>query len=171
MNSSVWRRCGRPLLAGVLACLSAPLHAADDPGLRPGDRVRYSTRPGRDQAKEGTLVELTGTTLTVDRPEGPEKLSIAALTRLEVARGYQRRTAEGIVLGIGAGFLLGTAVWDSHAEMSLAPLASVICGFLAGALIGTALKVDRWKEVPKHQIHVTAGPVRGGFGGQVSIRF
>lgn len=171
MNSSVWRRRGRGLLAGVLACLSVPLYAADDPGLHPGDRIRYSTRPGRDEARVGTLVELTGTTLTVDRPDGPETLSLAALTRLEVARGHHRRTAEGIVLGTGAGFLVGTAAYSNSEEGSLGQLATTVCGFLVGALIGTALKVDRWKEVPKHEIHVTARPVPGGFAGQVSVRF
>lgn len=177
MSCTGRRVLGRSLLAGLLAgALASPAAAADVGPLRPGDRIRYTTRPGGDDLKEAVVVELTGTTLTVDRADAAKvRLPVAALTKLEVARGKRAPIVEGILLGAAAGAILfrdsGSRSSPDGPQPNFEPAAGFFAGAAIGAALGAVFKVDRWKEVSGHELRVSAGPRPGGFGAQVSLRF
>jgi hypothetical protein len=163
------------LLAGILAFPVTPAAAgADSEPLKAGERIRYSTSPNREELKDAILVEVTDKTLTVNPRKGPAKLRVVplvAVTKLEVVRGRRPLIFEGALIGAAAGALLGWASGGSEESRSWKMSYGFLYGTIGGTLAGAMTTVDRWKEVSKREIRLSARPLPRGFGAQLALRF
>ena len=112
------------------------------------------------------------------------------MTRLEVGQGQKRHVGEGALIGslvgIPIGIAIATAATPKEKEcggglgneknhqtcITQGGIAGFFGGMLVGALIGSAIRGDRWKEVPLDRVRVSLGPQRDGrFGFGASVRF
>jgi len=188
------------ILVAILAFVPLASATAQVP-VRPGARVRvtghfcqplYSCVGGSPQQYVGTLVTWEADTLVVQSNRDTLAVPVDFVTRLDVSRGRKTNTANGAGIGFLLGGLVGAViVYASYEECvpqglfscigpnygpgTYALAGGVIGGFgglMAGALIGSAIKTDRWQEVPLDQLRVSFGPQRDGrFGFGASVRF
>src|SRR5688572_25391774 len=169
--------------------LTAAAVARAEPGPSgwpdPGERVRLTTHKSEDREK-GVVVATDAESLTVSLGSGkpPVRFAIASLERLEVARGRRSAAKEGAITGGILGGAFGvfaisvvSAVLCDNASGCDASAGAYLAGtgiFGAGgaglgALVGLAIKKDRWERVPMSRVRVGLQPVRGGAGVGVSI--
>ena len=136
-------------------------------------RFVWTTEPGA--VKRGTLLRGDGTSITFAVPgEGEVTLPTASVGRLDVYAGRKRHTWQGLVAGAAAGVALGftnkvdrVRCKDSYTTAcsrgeALATYGGA--GALAGALVGTFVRSDRWTAVPLASLRTpaaSAGGVRG----------
>ena len=180
------------LVAALLvASLGASAHAAADDSvaladLSLGDRVRLRLSSG-GKTVHGT-VEAAGPDEVVVRPKSLAqpllRLSPQQMEKLEVVRGRRSRWREGAVIGFvpGAVFMGFTvlALDDcySDCDSNVGPVlgyglvGGAITGSL-GALIGLAVKTDRWAPVAtgRPKVALDLAPMKGGFRANLSLRF
>ena len=180
------------LVAALLvASLGASAHAAADDsvalaGLSLGDRVRLRLSSG-GKTVHGT-VEAAGPDEVVVRPKDLAKpllrLSPQQMEKIEVVRGRRSRWREGAVIGFvpGAAFmgLLVVALDDCYRDcnktggvVGYGLVGGAVTGTL-GALIGLAVKTDRWAPVAttgRPKVALDLAPTKGGFRANLSIRF
>ena len=175
-----------PLVLLVFAPGRAP--AQEAAALPLGVRVRISTANGE---VVGTLARLRDDTVGVV-PEGETlqlAVPLAELDALEVSRGRFRRTGRGAVIGLGTGLTLGvvTAValcGDDRCESSggewtgvavgLLGLGGAVTGLGLGALIGSFIRQEKWREVSITWIQAGVMPLprgRLGLSLAVPVRF
>ncbi len=146
-------------------------------------RVRISSpRPG-GSAIVGNVLGLTGDSLIV-RQEGrasPLLLPLETVGRIELSEGRHARTGRGALIGLVSGAVLGTGLVVAAAsneepgdfEGLLTFLALVTgvgvsaAGVGIGALVGSFVHTERWREVPLHELRVGAG-AQGGVA--ISVR-
>lgn len=172
----------------VAAVFAAALAGAEPPPSNwpaAGERVRLTTltSPGE---QNGVVVETDAESLTVSLGVGkpPVRVPLGSVKRLEVARGRRTAVKEGAIGGGVLGTVLGV--------LAVTGLSQALCeggadctasgeGYLVGAgifgvggaglgaLIGLAIKKDRWERVPVGRVRVGWEPARGGVGVQVSL--
>ncbi len=138
--------------------------AALTPPVPIGTGVRISARGVSPDRITGELVELSetdsGATLSVWSSETSElrDLPIAAIEKLERFAGRKRNTLKGAIWGAGINLALSLPVqagcddtdsfykycYDGVGDWVI----SIGVGAAFGALIGTFIKSDRWREVP-----------------------
>jgi hypothetical protein len=163
----------------TLAVLAATPVAAQD--LPVGSRIRITKAGG--PAIIGTLEseDANHLTFTPQYERHPTLVSRSALTRVEVSRGWRRRTRQGAYAGFGVGLLAGTVAGVSFYYagdgFTSAVQGAAACGGLGagtGALVGAGLgalsKRDVWEDVPLDgpKVSVTASP-GGGLGLRVHL--
>ena len=119
-------------------------------------------------------------------------LPLDSVTKLEVSQGQKSYTEVGAIIGLLVGGVAGAAIASASVEecvpegwfscfgsdmgsgfVSLVgALVGGAGGALFGGLIGSAIKTDRWQEVPLDRVRVSLGPQRDGrFGFGASVRF
>jgi hypothetical protein len=162
--------------------------------IRQGARVRVTRLPicpptcvgGPPRQDVVTFVTWSGDTLLAQSNGNTIVLPLDAVTKLEVSQGQKSHTGVGAVIGFlvggAAGAAIGYASYSCEGWSCLGygpwPSAGVglaiggVGGLVAGALIGSAIKTDRWEEVPLDRVRVSLGPQRDGrFGFGASVRF
>ena len=179
-----------PLCCLALVGVSRPAVGAQTPRLKPGARVRLDA-PSLGGRLTGTLLAWESDTLVVNVDGDAEGLGLIvpadSVTRIEVRHEW-RRTAEGVVVGVLGGALLGAVaspdLVDENGECT--PLACVayealphfdtrvavlsVVGGLVGAIVGSETKAAKW--APVHLEHLSVGPGPGGglaFGVTISF--
>jgi hypothetical protein len=175
------------LSAAVLAAAAvAGANAAPSGWPMTGEKVRVTTRAGRSPEK-GVVVQTDAESLTVSLGSGrsPVQIPIASIERLEVARGRRTTARDGALVGGFAGAVLGGlavgglmhALCENGSDCSgeTAQGALVGAGLFgtagagAGALIGLAIKTDRWERLPVNRVRVGILPAPAGASAQISL--
>ncbi len=153
--------------------------------LSSGDRVRLRLSSG-GKTVQGT-VDAAGPDEVIVRPKDLAKpllrLSPQQMEKLEVVRGRRSHWREGAVIGFvpGALFmgLLVVALDDCYRDcentgrvVGFGLMGGAITGGL-GALVGLAVKTDRWAPVAtgRPKVALDLAPMRGGFRANLSLRF
>lgn len=165
------------LVVALAMTVPASARAQQEPGVRPGDRVRLTAPALGLDRFEGTLAALEAEprTLTVEAEDTTVTVPIDALTRLDVSRGKASRAA-GLLAGAAAGALLGAVIGSSLGEEdcppeSFAPCAdkgdtALIGGVLGGAVgAGIGYRVTggtRWVPLSLQSLEVSIHPFRSG---------
>ncbi len=157
-------------LGGLLLALAGVLPAgltAQNPPVRPGDRVRV-TRPARSPLL-GRVERLTRDSLWIARePGGPAVgISLGERLRLERSLGRKGHALQGALVGAGTGvvatllflegFCGGDNLCDGDEEVTAAAI-FVSPATLAGALIGSLVRSERWSFVPVVALTPPGGP-------------
>lgn len=166
--------------AAIFLCLGVPAHlpagaqpAAGDE-LSIGQRVRVTLVPTKERLV-ATLEAAGDDRMTLQPVSSSEKKQIrwADVGELQVSRGRRGNTLKGVLAGAAAwAVTVGLmAAFDTLDESGLSePL--VIGGYLAtGALAGSLVKTERWKEVPLPSAGRVASRSGPGFRLQVAVRF
>jgi hypothetical protein len=173
----------------ALAVLCVPLLAAAEErvtlaDLSPGDRVRARLASGHETIFG--VIDAAGpnevVVRTKDKAQAPLHLSLAQVARLEVARGRRSHWVAGAAIGFLPGAFLGVAA-AANAEcdpdcdhtgeaIAFGCLGGIVTG-AAGALVGLAVRTDRWAIVEERRpkVALALGPARGGLRASVSLRF
>jgi hypothetical protein len=193
----VRRRLGREIaaLAVVSLTLPPPVRAAEE--KPPQSRIRVTTLKGRTV---GTLVEVRGETLVLERPRGERverveirKAEVVALERSERRSHKGTGAMIGALAGVGAGVVFGLVAGDEGQSVPgpatlgnlVEKLNSNLCfsrgdtmvlgGILfvpLGALVGYAVAPgEKWKALGISELDVRPVVSRNGAGVQVAIRF
>ncbi len=179
------------ITALLVALLGAPAIAATDESvaladLARGDRVRLRLSSG-GKTVHGTVDAALPDEIIV-RPKDLEKpllrLSPRQLQTLEVVSGQRSRWREGAVIGFvpGAMFMgfMVLALDDcySDCDSNLGPVLGygLVGGAITGgvgALLGLAVKTDRWAPVAmgRPRVALELAPTRGGFRAHLTLRF
>lgn len=188
--SAVNARCAVALLPLALllsACVPLRGNRVSPASLLiPGQRVRLTVPESRDYTQTGTLVALSGDSVTMLRVgravgrSGPaedtvrQTLALGAVFRLEVSRGRPRRepylpAVGGAALGGALGVLVVWAaqcggdetMWCEPDTKSPAFRWTVFGAAAAGSIVGGLMgcfRAERWAEVPKELLyHVRIG--------------
>ena len=174
----------------IVAALCAPVVVAAEDNLTladlsRGDQVRLRLASGGKSVR-GTL-DAAGPDEIVVRPRDPAqpplRLSSRQMAKLEVVRGRRSHWRRGAVIGFVPGALFmfwfvralgecyGDCGFDSEA-VGYGLAGGAITGTL-GALIGLAVKTDRWVpvEARRPKLALTLAPAKGGFRADLSLRF
>lgn len=166
----------------VVMLLAAPRLALcgepTDSRPRPGDRVRVEAPAAHKGRVTGTLVTLddASMTLILDKTESRIEIPQTSISQLDVFRGSKRCTAKGALFGALAGAALMALYFSGENDLSdNSGTGDVIGGFAffllppsaVGALVGTAVKQDRWVTAKQAQTTVSQGRIVAG----VTIRF
>jgi hypothetical protein len=151
-----------------------------------GEKVRVTTLAGRSR-EQGVVVRTDAEFLIValGREQAPVRIPLASVERIEVARGRRSVAKEGALVGGVTGAILG--------GVAVAALSEALCespsgcggataqasllgaglfgagGAGVGALIGLAIKTDRWERVPVDRVRLGFQPTPAGAGLQVSL--
>ena len=173
-----------------MATLWAPAIAVADDSvtladLARGDQVRVRLTSGGKPVR-GTI-DAAGPGEIVVRPKDaaqpPLRLSPQQMAKLEVVRGRRSHWVRGAVIGFIPGALVGgvaaVAFSDCYRDcdhagdvVKYALVAGAMTGTL-GALIGLAVKTDRWVLVQdrRPKLALSLAPARGGFRAGLSVGF
>jgi hypothetical protein len=176
------------LTALLLSCASTgPPRFWIEP-VATGDRVRVWAPSVGVEGLVGTVLALRADTIVVDNDE-PLVLAISSLTRLEVSRDRQSRAGTGGIVGLVGGAVAGAVIciaaqcsltsgsesaFEDEGLNSIALAAALggAAGYSVGFLIGSAIKVDRWEEIPLDMLRVTVAPwPTGGLSVGLRVRF
>ena len=165
----------------VLICIlgDAPTEiAAQEQLVFPGERVRVTAPDCALRGQVATLRAIRADTLVLETTECP----MASVTRLDVSRGQKSHGRNGAAIGFPAGAVLafaycqvgdktGCEVLGNDATLGIALIFGGV-GVLVGAIVGHAIKTDRWEEVPLERLRVSLAPQRDGrFALGFSVRF
>lgn len=178
----------RATIGLIVAVLCAPvIVAADDSvtlaDLARGDQVRLRLSSGGKSVR-GT-VDAAGPDETVVRPRDPAqpplRVSSQQMAKLEVVRGRRSHWGRGAVIGFVPGALFGgyasVALGDCEPDCAGRAVKSALVGGAitgaVGALIGLAVKTERWVLVRdrRPKVALTLAPAKGGFRADLSLRF
>ena len=182
------------ILVVVASARGAAGEEPPDPGASSavvGDRVRVRMTGERDFLT-GKVLEIDGAALVLARGRaGVLRVPLASLDRLEVARGRRHRAGMGAAIGFVPGALFaGTVAWyiSCAEQVRCGPVGPILVGGLLGgaatgalgALVGLAIRSDRWQAVPlgesaagrKATVGIGLSPVSGrGFQVGLSVGF
>jgi hypothetical protein len=173
----------------VVATLSAAAAAVADESLTladlsRGDQVRVRLTRGGEPVR-GTL-DTAGPDDIVVRPKDPAqpplRLSPQQVKKLEVARGRRSHWVAGAAVGFVPGAFLGLAAvanaeCDPDCDHTGEALAYGCVGgaitSAVGALVGLAIRTDRWIVVEERRpkVALAVAPARGGFRAHLSLSF
>jgi hypothetical protein len=171
----------RIVLAGsvfAFATGAAVAQTTGDSPLQAGDRIRFKT-PASSSAMKGTLVAVDDAALTL-APEGRgtahKTFARSEIANLEVARGKKRNVLWGALGGAAVGLavdLVATAADDADNDPCDYGACVVLpaMGAAVGALVGLAIKTDRWEAVPSEKLGLAVLPNRHGVRLSLSLRF
>lgn len=171
-------------LMAALVALSLPIGALGQTQLAPGARVRVRTSDTKETLV-GTLSALhEGVLHLADaRSDGAgasaRRVALASVDRIEVSRGSKRRSGLFALIGAAGGVVWALAICkDNRCSGSFEPETSRvvfglgIAGAGVGALVGLAVRHEAWEAVPKKNLSVAIGAVRGGgLAGAITVRF
>jgi hypothetical protein len=174
----------------VLGALCAPAFAVSEErvtlaDLSRGDRVRLRLSSGGGKVR-GTI-DAAGPEEIVVRPKDPAqvplRLSPPQMEMLEVVRGRRSRWLGGAIIGFVPGAFLGAAAAVGlsecdpdcdHTDRALGwgLVTGAVTGTV-GALVGLAIKTDRWVSVerPRPKVVLSLAPARGGFRAGLAVSF
>ncbi len=150
-------RAGGALVA-VIFGLSGPANGQSESQLKPGDRVRIGAAAAKGKIT-GALVSLDDERLTVRPDESADSVNVPrdSITQLERLVGKKRCTLKGALAGALVGAALMAIYYSGENDLSQnSGTSDVIGGFAffllpsaaVGALVGTAIREDRWVRVP-----------------------
>jgi len=181
------------ILLTVLALAFLTDAIAQEQPLQPGQRVRvaHSCLAVRDQqtrqtelrdcqTTKGSVAALPADTLVLNAGNSTVSLSLRGIRQIEVYRGQKAHTGVGALVGLLVGAVTGGVVGyrqceDSFVDVGLCAAAGIGIGGGVGAglgaLTGSAIKADRWEEVPLDRLRVGVVPQREGFGIRASMAF
>ena len=146
-------------------------------------RVRIVTTDDSLRRFQGTIREISGDTLRLEPHfggTGDILILKASVRSIQISVGQESHELVGALLGGIAGAVISyTAIATSEEnafymnEQAPRTIAlSAAGGALAGAIIGSLLKTDRWQDVPLSRSHVSFRPNRAEWtfiGGAVSF--
>ena len=156
--------------------------------VQPGTRARV-TAPDCGLRRQATTVETVhGDTLVFasapSRNSIPINCPMASVAQLEVSTGRRPQTLRVAGIGLLAGAAVGVPMGFAYAnddgcaglaKWACAPLGAGILGAsgaLIGALVGSQIQSDHWKEIPLDRLRVSVAPQRDGrFAFGVRIAF
>lgn len=145
------------LFAVVLLAASFREIAAQVP-LATGERVRIRA-PGlaRDDIV-GAITQVGGDTLIVEVSwrNQPVRVPLVTVASIDRAWGYQTRTVRGTVIGAALGLLAGVIVFEDD-EVGEGGL--LVAGAAVGGVIGSRLRVERWRAAPTSTTWIIGGSV------------
>ena len=174
------------LAAAVLAATAVAVADTPPSGVvATGEKVRVTTAAGLVD-KTGVVMQADARSLTVSLGPGkpPVRIPLASVKKLEVARGRRTAAKEGAISGGLVGLVLGVlavhtvshALCENATDCDASPQgygigagAFAAGGAGLGALVGLAIKTDRWERVPVDSLRMAIGPVPAGAGVQVSL--
>jgi hypothetical protein len=155
-----------------------------------GDKVRISAPEISPYRLVGILTETSEDTyvLSVEGRTEPMRLPLGSMQRVEVSRGKKSMSRTlgqvGALAGIATGAVLGyrenedvdcTGNEDCRAYKRMTvfwgAMLSGAAGGILGRLVGLAIRLDRWEEVPLDELRIEPTLAAGGFGMSVSLRF
>lgn len=131
-----------------------------------GERVRLTYRPGPHARVErfvGRLTQANSDSLSVHGDDHSIVVPLPRVDQLEISRGQTSHTGTGALVGlIGGGVILGAIAASSASECEglcigptepeplflIGALVGGLGGAAVGALMGSAIRVDRWEQVP-----------------------
>lgn len=156
------------LLISTLIFVTSLPAAAQEPPVRPGDRVRVLATAPQMIREVCTVLELRSDTLLVDR-DGELAIPLASIRKLEVTRGRKSHTVLGGAIGFAVGFgpMFALCQAGSCGDLDdgvttccleLGVWAGTLTG-VVGALLGSG-KVDQWEEMPVARLRVSIVPHR-----------
>ena len=181
------------------AVLAAAVAAADRPPsgmiatdtrasgmVAAGEKVRVTATGSGLDDETGVVVDADAQSVTVSLGPGkpPVRIPLSSIKRLDVARGRRTAAKEGAISGGILGLVLGVlavhtvshALCENATDCDASPQGYGIgAGVFAaggaglGALVGLAIKTDRWERVPVDRLRVAIGPVPAGAGVQFSL--
>ncbi len=149
-------------------------NAQNVPMPAPGARIRVwlrscaQTSPVSDCSPvTGWVVRSGGDTLVI-RPDARngetripwyssriESLDLRQVDRVQVSRGRNTHTGDGMAVGIVAGAVLGGGIGGAACDpygfydacVSGSALAGVVVGSLSGLIVGASLRSERWQDI------------------------
>ena len=183
---------GVVIVTATIALLAGGTNArAQLPGVAVGARVRVDAPLFRVKHLDGTVVALTADTIAIQRDGAIARLPVAALGRLELFRGFDRRAGarRGAIWGGGVGVFMGFTVAgiasahsrscttgpDARCEDTPYPKSEIAlwtaltggAGALYGAGFGALIGRQRWERL--HPTRATLGPAPGGLGVRIAV--
>ena len=142
----------------TIFCASPKLYAQLD-SLSNGDRIRLTGKKYFLQPTITTFNKLQTDTLFFNINNNASAIPVNLLQKLEVSIGKKRQTVKGMIFGsIAGGLILGIAM-HSEEQQSIGfgkvgqPgfwggfASGALLGGGVGALIGTQIKSDKWKQI------------------------
>jgi hypothetical protein len=181
------------VLSLMLVSAFADAAVQEPPALHAGQLVRISAPGVALENVKASVVWLRRDTLLLrherlqvdehgrhHRDSVVTDVPFAAITRLAVSSGKRSRATTGMLIGGTSMFFIGlisTAAYYSSDEEGYTRY--LIGGaFIPGAigagfgwLIGSAIKTDKWEEVPLDRLRVSITPTGRGFGIGARIAF
>ncbi len=158
-------------LVPVLTLLG-DLRAQERRPIVPGVTVRVSAPPVVEKHVVGFVVSLDRDTLVlnVEGRAAPLMIPLVSVGVLEVHRGRKSRIGRGALIGLGVGVAVGgvsgfglcemdetKSGCEFHEHIFGSLISGALFGLLGGgfgALIGVAVRTDRWEAVPLERIRV-----------------
>lgn len=178
-------RSRRTILALALGLASAPAAWTQASAPLPaGSRIRVQTgAPDTVRTTTGELTVWESDTIALRTRAGEERrIPLASVTRMDVSRG-KGVVLSHVLIGAGAGTLTGMLVggaigYDSCRDCFVSSLTTITgavvgasIGLAAGALVGAAIKGERWSRVALDRPAMGVVPIRGGMAVGFSVRF
>jgi len=180
-------------LLAILALVSSADATAQAPQLTPGRRVRVTSAAAGLDNTEAFVVGLRRDTMALQYATSRvdahgqrhtdslvTDVSTASVTSLAIYAGKKSGARTGLLIG-GTSMLLigvvGNAAYYSSGEEGYARYViggAVVTGAIGagiGWLIGSAIKSDRWEEIPLDRVRVGIEPSREGLQVRASVRF
>jgi hypothetical protein len=178
----------KPMVSVGLVALAlvpfATLAAQEQPPpLEPGARVRVTAPNLGVEKQQATFRALRGDTLVVTA-DSTVYCPLGHVERLDVYQGRTshpwRGAAIGAAVGGTAGFITGVALGGGCIDSNcftgaqvggILAVAGGVVGGLIGLGVGSAIKTDRWDEVPLDQFRVSFVPRPDGLALSMSVAF
>ncbi len=166
------------VLAGFVIVIgpgSAPTQASGGVPLQNGDRIRIKTL-GSTSATTGTLVTADDAALTLaleGRDRTRKTFARSEIAKLEVARGKKRNVIWDVLGGGVVGMavdLVGTKEGGNPCDFGACVILPAM-GAGAGALVGLAIKTERWEKLPAEKVRLAVLPTQHGVQLSLSVRF
>jgi hypothetical protein len=158
------------LVAALVLTASVDLVAQQEPPVAPGDRVRVTAPTIDRRPLVGTLIALDVDTcaLQVEGRADPLALPLASVIMLEVS-DQKSGIIIGAVVGGLVGGIAGAVATYASCIMKCSPeearddalrrgAGGAVVGAGIGALLGSAIKTDRWEVVPLDRIRLSLTP-------------
>lgn len=140
--------CGLLVLTAALPALAEDSSS----GVSSGARVRLTVASVSGHRLIGTLVRQDEISLDIAHDGSVSSVPLKSIAKLEVSAGRKRRTMAGALCGAALGIglaVFGSCTGDDCALFrSLAVVVLVPAGAGIGALVGSAIRTERWQTVP-----------------------
>ena len=154
------------LTFGVMIHTGAPVLRAQESAVAPGTKVRFELRTG--ERLEGRVIALGPEVLEAGLPTNgaTARYPLTEIAKLEVVSGRHRPVLRGLLVGAGAGIVVGGAIGamtyepcesteflgcllEPESRMQSAAMGGVLLG-VAGLIVGGVqglIPLDRWQRV------------------------
>jgi hypothetical protein len=155
MVSRVVRIWPQAALLALGAAVSAP--ADDSPAdLTVGARVRVAAPTFSDKQITGRLLRPPSEVLEIALKDGVvQSIPVASISKLQISSGKKRHVIQGAVagalLGVGYTLIAARCTHQICGDDDYTKLAIIVIGGGAtavGALVGAAVKTERWTPIP-----------------------